>query len=102
MANFHIRRRRVRHHTIAAKTNPPEGFVGDVSVTGSPAPEPSTSAMMLLGFGGLALWPIANARNSRAQRVSGSGAGAPYKKGPAPKRISAGQIGALVRDLTRH
>ena len=59
--------------------------MGDLSVTGSPAPEPSTWAMMLLGFAGLALWAIADARNSRAQRVSGSGAGVPYKKAPRPR-----------------
>jgi hypothetical protein len=38
---------------IAAQTNPSEWLVDDVSVTGSAVPEPSTWAMMLLGFAGL-------------------------------------------------
>ena len=68
--------------SIAAKTYPAEGFVGDLSIAGSPAPEPSTSAMMLLGFAGLGFGAIASARNSRAQLAFGSGAGVPCKKAP--------------------
>jgi PEP-CTERM motif len=45
--------------TIAATTNPAEWYVDDVSVNGSTVgpgvPEPSTWAMMLLGFAGLGL-----------------------------------------------
>ena len=39
--------------SIAAKTNPAEWFVDDMSVTGSAVPDPSTWAMLLLGFAGL-------------------------------------------------